>query len=61
MPGLSVCTRRHRFLNPAAQVRAKERNAFAAASGGSEDDDEPFIEIEDDEPVDDTEELDDAA
>jgi PRTRC genetic system protein E len=32
-----------------------------ALPDGSEEDDEPFIEIEDDEPVDDTEELDDAA
>ena len=32
-----------------------------AAPDESEEDDEPFVEIEDDEPVDDTEELDDAA
>jgi PRTRC genetic system protein E len=32
-----------------------------AVPDGSEEDDEPFVEIEDDEPVEDTEELDDAA
>jgi hypothetical protein len=32
-----------------------------AAPDGSEEDDEPFVEIEGDEPVDDTEALDDAA
>ena len=35
--------------------------APTAAPDESEEDDEPFVEIEDDEPVDDTEELDDAA
>ena len=44
-----------------AASKAAQAEALTAAPDESEEDDEPFVEIEDDEPVDDTEELDDAA